>query len=157
MYEARQNKEKVSRRIDRGGMAVQKVKVEDGRNNLFHSSQIVQKMFHMKTRSQDSSYRPVSIPSGYRKYSNFHHVWIKSTSLGPVLMWDNPLQSTSIITSGDREEDKQGLTKKNGYEWHHCELDFNSWRCLMQLVPAYEHKSIQHIGAIHQYAVWPNL
>lgn len=58
MYEARQNKEKVSRRIDAGCMARQRVKMEDGRKNNSHSSQIVQKMFHMTIRNRHAT-KPV--------------------------------------------------------------------------------------------------
>ena len=41
MYEARQNKEKVSRRIDEGGMARQRVKIENGRKINQHIMQMI--------------------------------------------------------------------------------------------------------------------
>ena len=50
MYEARQNKEKVSRRIDGGGMARQRIGIKDGKKRV--SDIPIQRLFNQVIQNQ---------------------------------------------------------------------------------------------------------
>lgn len=157
MYEAKQHKDKVIRRIDDGRVR-QCVKTDSynkKKSNLYILLTI-QKMGRMKTRSQDAGFRPHSIPKDYIRHSSYPHVWRKDVGNDIVLMWDNPIQTITINTEGNRENDKKNLPTQTNFVWHHCELDYQSGtKCEIQLVPSIQHQSIHHIGAIEQFRRWP--
>lgn len=140
MYEARQNKEKVSRIICK---------------SMRHKGmmQMCGRGTHMELRPRKTETNGHEPPTnGYTQHYIYKNILTKPSGETPFLWWTDPKRQKVIVTDGNRTNDqKQVPQASSGYVWHHSELVDVSGTCYMQEVPEYQHKDISHRGGISQF------
>lgn len=165
MYEARQNKEKVSRMI--GGWGRQRKEFE---NKTLARKNLLQLMWGGDSDGGEYVFKSTDAPSSYKDiaqtdYDKDHNRLndevkvLERSGKAPFLWWEPGYRrdiKENFDMRGSRSADKAALGQESGFTWHHC----GDWRpggkhgfgkCTMQQVDTKDHDSFGHTGAIQQY------